>query len=258
MNLLKSKSKLFIFVYGLVSALLLIISLVFMTQYSNVHVAYGMNDGQVEIKEDTTASAGAYQITNEYLSKFLNDGKMETPITEDFDEAKTIIYDFQQSINSFNTFIVVTFVVCIIMFAILLIFSNHSRRVYYIDNLVVGIAAPVFAVTVSIVSLAWLIVLINNFNQHIDLYRVTSILESIDINAKTKRSFINGTVEYNEMIAEHASNLTSLTMVLTLIYYIVVVVAALFVIAHTVLKFNATKTLRKEIIERAKVKKAYE
>ncbi len=253
MKLISTKSKLIIMIFGLVAAVSLLITMVFMTQYSNVHVIYQiLEDGTVEIGSGTQFVTGDYKLDNQYLYRYLNSTtKPTSPVTEDFETAKTIIYDFQMSMNSFNNFILATFVVCICMFALLLIFANHSRRVYYTSNLVVGIGAPVVSIIMALIGMIWNIILLGTFNSHADLFKVTSIMEDFNIDSKTKLA-MRTTMSYEDMINDYASNVNSLTLVLTIIYFVILLVAACFVIVNTVLKYKATKQAREEIIARAK------
>lgn len=250
MNFLSSKSKLFIFIFGLLSALLVILAIVFMTQYSHVHVAYSLSDaGELQILKTSTVKVGDYQLTNTYLADYLNNTKKVSPVTEDFETAKTIIYNFQMNMNAFNNYILASFVVCICMFAVLLIFSNQSRRVYYKSNLIVGCIAPAFAIGMCLGGIIWCISLISEFNAHADLYKITAVMENYSISAREKRP--TG-LSFEEFIAKYASNVSTLTMVLTIVLFIVILVAAIFVIVHSVLKYRSTEERRIEIINRAK------
>jgi len=250
MNFLSSKSKPIIFIFGLLSALLVILTIVFMTQYSHIHVAYSINEaGELIIREDSSITVGSYQLTNTYLASYLKNTSKVSPVTENFETAKTIIYNFQMNMNAFNNFILASFVVCICMFAILLIFSNQSRRVYYKSNLIVGIAAPAVAIIMCIVGVIWCITLISDFNTHADLYKITAVMENYSISAREKRPT---SLSFEEFIAKYASGVDTLTMVLTIVLFVIILVAALCVIAHTVLKYKATTERRIEIINRAK------
>ena len=249
MNLLRTKSKLFIMMFGLTCALLLIWTLVFMTQYSNIHVVFEISGGQVEIGAESTFEVGTKTLTNQYLSGYLDDAFKVSPVTETFDEAKVIIYDFQNKMNAFNNYILATLVVGLVMFAVLLIFSNNSRRVYYKSNLIAGCIASGVVAVMAIIGVVFAITLISNFNAHANLYKITSVMMDVDIGAKVKESALS----FEEFVNTYAPNVNTLTLVLVMIYFIVIIVSACFVALHTVFKYKATEQARIEIIERARV-----
>jgi hypothetical protein len=226
-----------------------------MTQYSNVHVIFTISeDGEVEILRDSSTEVGTYTLTNQYLYSYLNSRvKMPGPLDGvEFEDAKEVIYSFQQSMNGFNNFILAFLVVGLVMFAALLIFSNNSRNVYYKSNLIAGIAAPAVVCVMGLVAFIWNIILMGNFNSNSDLYKVTAIMENFDIAAIEKLQ-MRQNMEYQTMIDTYASGVNSLTFVLTMIYFIIAMAASGFVICHTVLKYNGTRVRREEIIKRAMV-----
>ena len=256
MNLIKTKSKLIIFTFGIIVALSLILTIAFMTQYSNLHVMYEINGetGEVEILAESEQKVGTYVLTNRYLYNYLRSSiKMPGPLDGvEFEDAAQTIYAFQTSMNGFNNFILACLVVGLLMFAALLIFANNSRNVYYKSNLIVGIAAPAVVCVMSLVAVIWDIILMANFNSNIDLYKVTTIMENFDI-AAIEKTNMRTQMEYQEMIDTYASGINSLTFVLTMIYFIVVIAASGVVVAHTLLKYNGTAARREEIIKRAMV-----
>lgn len=255
MNFLKTKSKLIIIIFGLLSALLLILAIVFMTQYSHVHVAYSVTEaGEVVIRSDSSITVGSYQLDNSSLARYL-DATKDSPVTENFATGSKIVYDFQMNMNAFNNYILTVFVVSIIMFAILLIFSNQSRKVYYGSNLVVGIAAPAVSIIMCLIGFIWCITLISDFNEHADLFKITAVMENYSISAREKRPT---SATFEEFISNYASNVNTLTLILTLVLFILVLASACFVIVHTVLKYKATEERRVEIINRAKGRVQYE
>jgi hypothetical protein len=255
MNLLKNNSKLVIFTFGIIVALSVILTISFMTQYAHVHVIYTMDeDGEIEILKDSTSQLGSYTLTNQYLASYLNSTtKMPGPLDGlTFDEAKETIYSFQQSMNGMNNFILACLVVGLCMFAGLLIFSNNSRSVYYKSNLIAGIVAPSVVCIMSIVAIIWDILLISNFNANSDLYKMTAVMENFDIAAIDKLQ-MRQTMEFQTVIDNYASGVNTATLVVTLIYFIVVIASAGVVVAHTLLKYKNTTARREEIIKRAMV-----
>ena len=158
---LKNKAKLIVLAYGVLLFAVFLFGLFYMTQYAHIHIAYSLQGGVASYSDDLTIGSFA---TNMDLFQYFNDSTDSTsPLLVGITKtSKTvvdagyadIIYKFQTDMSSFNTLIIVLMLLSIVCFAVMLIFSNQSRKVYYKDNLYVGILMPL---TVSVFSLVLLI-----------------------------------------------------------------------------------------------------
>lgn len=258
MKLLKSNSKLFLFPFGLFIALSLLLMLFFMTQYANIHVLYTFNaeTGEVEINPSSSWKVGE-EYNNESLAKYFNSTtKPTTPFDgQTFDDVKYTIYNFQMGMNSLNDFIVIVFVVSLCMFALMLVFANHSRNIYYNSNLAVGIGAPLVVAIMSLIAIIKTAAMLGDFNTNLPIYQATAVMQLHDGVFSESDKFVlrgkNG-MPFEDMVAKYAPNVNSATLILTIIYFVLLIVFTAVVIAHTVMKYLATKERRNEVIARAR------
>ncbi len=138
MEFLIKRSKLIHILYGVLCFILLISAVAFMTQYSNIRVLTTLSsDGVVDLQ---TSDINKFFI-DFYTANGLGDAKPDM----------WKIYNFQQSLNDFNNIILYFGVAALVLFAILMIAGNQSRKVYYLSNLVTGVAVPSVIAVLSIV-----------------------------------------------------------------------------------------------------------
>ncbi len=254
---LKNKAKLIVLAYGVLLFAIFLFGLFYMTQYAHIHIAYSLQGGVASYSDDLTIGTFA---TNMDLFQYFNDSLDSTsPVLAGVTKtSKTIvdagyadiIYKFQTDMSSFNTLIIVLMLLSIVCFAVMLIFSNQSRKVYYKDNLYVGILMPL---TVSVFSLVLLIMnfgLMGTFTANENLFKTTSLFMNPNINPtiKQKASAQGG---FTSQILPNTQDVSAATFVIAGILFIIVIVASILMMVYTVYRYKECAKRRSDIIERA-------
>ena len=191
MKFLTKNSKAFYLTYGIILAVLFIAALYYMSNYAHVHVYYTLeSSGAISAFDRTAETTLGYSNKNlfDYFSKNAgimiydpNSGAVlvngEAWVAEHADSVSKfmsmfpeaaqfstvyapIIFDFQVAMSEFNDLIVTFGLIGIVCFAILLVFANHSRRIYYKSNLIAGIILPLVVVVFGIVMIVTSIVIL--------------------------------------------------------------------------------------------------
>lgn len=230
MEFLIKKSKLIHIIYGVICFVLLLSAIVFMTQYVNVRVLTTITTtGIVEIPQDGL---------NKNFIDFYNNNNLGDPLPDMWK-----IYNFQQSLNDFNNLILYFGVTALVLFAVLMVAGNQSRKVYYISNLVVGVAVPSVVSILSIVLICLNSGLVGKFNEGKELYNMASLLCE-------QR---NGSV-YSQYKLENLRplfNCDTLTFVLFNVLFAIILVVSLAMVAYAIFRFINSSEKRAEIIARA-------
>lgn len=273
MKFLTKNSKILYMAYGILIAFMFLAALYFMTNYTHVHVYYILENGK-PIFDRTIESSLGYTNKNlfDYFSKYAgmiiadsdgvvlvdgakwleaNSGTQSAFITAFPDAAKfdsvyaPLIFDFQESMSAYNDLIITFGIVGICTFALLLVFANHSRRIYYKSNLVAGIILPLVTVVFSIVMIVKCLDLMAVFNDNYELFNAVSVLQDPSHSALAYQK------DFSYVQSLYSCNST--TFIVFTVLFIVIIIYSLFMSFYAFLKYNATKEERMEIIKKAVV-----
>ncbi len=232
-------SKIFFIIFLVLGFALLISCVAYATEYTHVHVFYQISNGKVLFSQDY--GNDVLGLTNLNVYQGFEKAKDVYPNGFTDDLARTV-YDFQKNLASVNDFIVISGIVTLIAVAALFIFSNHSRKVYYKSNLIVGIVSPAIVIIFNIVLLIRNALLMGRFNANYDLLNWVSVLQNL-----TTTTYAS---QHPEVIPDLYS-CTSTTFIIYTVIFIIMIVYSALIIAYTVFKYNETKERRTQIIERA-------
>ena len=154
MNFLTKHSKAFYYAYGLLIAALILLGVFYASQYADIRVAFSLNgEGAVVIASNTQDKLGN---SNYLLFKYFSEGatnglQSATGFTTDFSSYTRVVYDFQVLLSKVNDSIILFGTLSLVCFALLLVLSNHNRRIYYKSNLIGGIILPLLVITFNLV-----------------------------------------------------------------------------------------------------------
>lgn len=256
-DFLRKRSKLILLIYAAVLGLVVVAALYYITSIANVHIAYTINSaGVVAVNADSEFDSTG--VVNTYFFRYFELSKNN--LTDKYSVVSAgaesvvlkygyadIVRNFQIDISSFNTLMIVYAVIGYLCFAAMLIFSNHSRRVYYKSNLYVGIVAPLVVVVFSIVMIIKNFSLLGTFNQHFDLFRIVSFLMNPDTQDGQKELAINN----YDLILNNTTNFNSLNFTIATIVFVVVIIYSILLMVYTVFRYKDSTKRRNEILERA-------
>jgi len=234
-----------------IAGAIIISALPFKTQYSNIYVNVtttideaGGDSRNSSTKTEQSRLFNLFEKTT--ASGFVDNNGTE--FKHDFNQYKHQVYDFQLNLNTVNDLVLWYGIIALIGVAILYIFSNNSRKVYYKSNL---IASACFTLTMLIFGL---IVLIKNisvmsdFSANSNLYNIVSVMQNQDYvytayQLAVPDAGITPSVEY--LYSNFDCNVT--TFIVYDIILIAVMAYSLFLFILSVVKFNATAERRKEL-----------
>ena len=298
-KLLNSGAKWIYFSLGIISALIVISSLFFMTQYRFVRVNYTIDtDGNV----DYAPSARLNGADQEYLFEFVNDivegnyGKdgnanqaqavidkndtLQVLLEKDGEdfanvnwvtrgkglnkieryEIKPEVFDslskFRNSLDNYNNLILAYGIVSLIVFAALIVLSNHNRRIYYIGNIIGGVFLPIVNIALALVLVIQSFGLMANINDPSNnaIYNIVSVLQNPTIasqNVGLALSEETNLARINNIISSF--NINSTTLVMYMIFFALTAAYNVFLIIFAVMKYKATAKERNEVLEKARL-----
>lgn len=292
---LLNNSKWIYFILGIIAVVVVVSAIFFMTQYKYVRINYDYIDNQpVFVKESLLNGADQKeifnvvdQIANGAYKKYAgtqavidgnsvfqtlleSDGTNFVHLTKTIDTSnpylpKTVysfnndifmnLYNFRKSLDNYNTAILWYGLTIAIVFAGLLILSNHNRRIYYKANLFGGILLPFVNIVYGIVLIIQAVSFMSNisdpfnnaFYNYISVYgnkTNTSLAQMINNDEVGMRNF-------NTAISKF--NINNLTLIIYVALFALVIAYNVFLIIYAVLKYNATAQERKEVLQRAEM-----
>lgn len=244
MNFLTKHGKAFYYAYGILIGVVIILGVFYASQYYDVRVAYSIVDGKPDITSDT---ADNLNIANNYLYSYFSNGNANglvaaTGFSTNFNDYAMTVYDFQKSLSSVNDLIISFGVASLVVFALLLVLSNHNRRIYYKSNLIGGIILPLVVVVLFTVLLVKNFEIMGMFNNNLKLFDIVNVLMG------TNR-IENSKLNYEGLSA--LFNLNSLTFVLYTLLFVIVIAYSVFMAIYAFLKYKATAEERAEIEKKA-------
>ena len=269
-DFMKNKAKLIFIIYGIIIALIILGAIIYMTFVTHVHIAYTINDqtGAIEIFDESLfQSTGG---DNTALFSYFNNNSDATSPFYSADFAKNFevvnegnhnmlyygingvsfartIYNFQVSMSSFNTTLLVFGIISLVCFAVMLIFSNQSRRVYYKSNLYLGVLMPLTVAVLSVVALIMNFSLLGEFNKNYDLYRVTAYLQDPNISKIVK----NGLKKDYSIVTNGVDQFGPQGYVIVTVILAIVIIASVFMIVYSIYRYKECAKHRNDILERA-------
>ncbi len=246
MNFLTKHSKAFYMTYGILIGAFIILGVFYLTQYANVRVLYTTPNGGVEILSTTVDSANR---SNQYVFSYFaerasNELQAATGLNQDFDAYAMTVYNFQVMLSNLNDLIITFGVISLICFALLLVLSNHNRRIYYKSNLIGGIILPLVVVALNIVLLVKNLNAMGIFAENDKLFNIVALMQS-DNNITLSQ------LKYSTLEPQFTCN--TLSFVLYTVLFIILIVYSLFMSVYAYLKYRATAEERAEIEKKAVV-----
>ncbi len=289
MKFLDKNAKLLIAVYIVILAFVVLFACYFMTQYQNIHVAYAIEKGVLKFEPNHTIYSDGPQnefvfaffstgksfglsnwstdTTNPYWSimdshyeQYVKDFEqtLSTPLpkyffnTVEIEEGVTYaqyVYNFNKGMNNFNDSLIVYSLVSICFVALLFLFGNHSRKIYYNSNLVIGVVSPLAVIIYSVKMLIDNFTLLSMFNEHNDILKIVSVLINPNTSASDAVSYMNK--GGYARILEAASDINASTFYIAAAIFGLVCVMSLIVMVYTIYRYKSTAKRRQEVIERA-------
>lgn len=230
MEFLINRSKLIHIIYGVICFVLLLSAIVFMTQYVHVRVL------------TTVSTTGVVELSSGNLNKnfidFYSLNNLGDPTADMWK-----IYNFKQDLNNFNNLILYFGVTALVLFLVLMIVGNQSRKVYYMSNLVVGVAVPGIIAILNLVLICLNSGFYGKFNEGKDLYNMASLL------VEEKKGIVYSQYQLDRL--KPLFKCDTLTFTLYNVLFAIILVVSLAMVAYAIYRFINSSEKRKEIIARA-------
>ena len=237
-------AKLIYMLLGVLILATLATTIVYMTQYKNLFLfksIIGFSENTNNINNNTDWR-DFITSDNSVIVEIRNMLGYSGVATKDvFVQTANNIYTTYIALNTVNQLLLYFTIVSAVMFASLFIASNHSRRIYYASNYVIGIVAPavvaVFALVVAVFNTLLIPVISNN---HL-------LLNAMDyVCSNNSASYIK---DINLILNHNVVNSTTLILVDVLLAAIIGYCA--YLITYAIKRYNICAAERDEIIAKA-------
>lgn len=239
-------AKLIYMTLGVLVFATLVATIVYMTQYKNLFLfksdVFGFAENTININNNTDWK---YFITSDnpivgQLREMIG-YPVDMDVKDVFVGTAETIYNTYIKLNNVNQLLLYFTIVSAIMFAALFVVSNHSRRIYYLSNCVVGIVCPaiiaVFALVVAIINS----LCIPYINENSLLFNMMDYV--CEANGAQFIKDINLVLNHNSV------NATTIILVDILLAGIIGYCA--FLISYAIKRYNVCAAEREEIIAKA-------
>lgn len=254
MGKLLSKMKIFHLILLILSGVLIISALPFKTQYSDIYVNVSTTIEDAKATDPNNSLNDDQQYLFDFFEIYNKDDFVDNngnKFTNDFNEYKKQVYDFENSLNALNTMILWFGIVSLIGVALLYLFSNNSRRIYYKSNLYVSIIFTATFVIFGIIVLIKSFSVMSDFSSNSNLYNYVSVFQNIDTknNAYDTALPIVGGVHVAgnlDYVKEHFSCNVA-TFIAYDLLFVVSIVYVVFVFILSLNKYKATAERRNEL-----------
>lgn len=151
---LKKNAKLFYILFAVFSGLLIILACAYMTPYTTITVKFNQKFLDGLIPAVTADNPNLNTFCKRAYTYFVTDaGQTFSSGTELFQYLYNLMYSVDQQIQRANDLVLYLGIVSLVMVAIMMICANHSRKKFYISNLVSGVVCPAVSIVFGIITL---------------------------------------------------------------------------------------------------------
>lgn len=229
-------------IFLILGGAIILSALPFKTQYNTVYVNVDATGIEHATKEMTNAINQDQTLLYDYYEM----------IGDNFDNHKQVVYDFQQSLNAVNYYILCFGILIVIAALVLFLFQNHKRKIYYASNVVMSVFATLATVTFGVIVLIQLLGAMGTLGSNLELFNSVAVLQNSDIRTQAYQAAeAAGSAEAAKTALAQYFYVTSITLVIYMIGIIVTLVYSLFLLILTFSKFRRTKERRQEILSKA-------
>ena len=165
------------------------------------------------------------------------------------------VADFRNTLDNYNNLILAYGIVSLILFALLIVLSNHNRKIYYKANLIGGIALPLVNVVFALILIIQGITIISNIGDPTNnaFYNIISALQNPKVGINYQYAASEETNLENAKTIISNFNINSTTAVIYVIFFGLTAVYNIFLIIFAFLKYKDTEKARNEVLEKARL-----
>jgi hypothetical protein len=223
-----------------------------MTQYKNLFLfksaveSMGFTQSASEYNNNNNESWNTFVsgvLTNDIIRDFFQSlGYSTNNVSVLFNDSCEVIYAYYLKLQDVNSLLFTSTIVSAIAVAIMFVFSNNSRRIFYKSNLIVGVAAPALVAVLALVTAIKNTLLIGGLNENLSLLRAMDFA----VNNSSNSHLITDITLVTENL-----NITAATFIVVDIFLAALIGYSVFMALYSVKRYNVCAEERKEIIERA-------
>lgn len=235
---LKKNAKLFNIIFLVFGFLFIVLACVFMTPYYQITVKFDNDFLTGEINSLVGANANLNTFCKGTYSVFVTDagetfaGGNYRPF---YDYIYNLMFDCDQMLQAANHMVLSLGIVILVMGAIMMICSNHSRRKFYISNIVSGVACPAIAIIVALITLILTVRCVPFIQENYNTLNWGALGNS------PLKSVSDAAIEW--CIAGDTSHFIINTgwLLVYSVFYVVFVIAAVLLMVYNVYRYKDTK-----------------
>lgn len=236
---LKKKSKLIYLLFFIFCFLFVLLACFYITPYSGIFVKFNDKFLQGAISSVETGNSALVNFCKNTVGNYVaSTGETFASYKPMYEYLYNLTYDFNVQLQFVNNSILSLGAVSLVMVAIMFICSNHSRKKYYISNIVSGVACPLVCIVYSAIVLVLNLSCITTLNESLSDFQWVSI-------ATDQEKYTQAIEWYNAGDLSHLTvNSTALVIYSGIIIAFIVACCAL--IAYNIFRYKET---RKELLE---------
>lgn len=242
---LKKNAKIFYLLFAVFSGLFLILACAYITPYFDITVKFTDKFLNGDIPAVVTGNNYLDNFCKGTLDQFNEKYSMGFAKSSDyFNYLFNVMYDFDQQLQNVNNMILTLGCVSLVMVAIMFICSNHSRKKYYISNLISGVVCPAVIIGFAAFVLVLNVLCIVELNSNLELYNWCALANSQATYKEAQTWFINGDTSH--------FHISSLPLIIYSVIIVLFIVCAALLLVYNVLRYKDTQRelkLAEEVVE---------
>ncbi len=229
-KIFKNGGKILTYTFGIMAFIFIIWAMLYMDEYRNLYTVHSNKDGIISIADDTNTWA-VFKAVLDTTYTGLGKKWIVNPLILEIDE-------FYFNIQAVNNQILSLGVLNAVLFAVMLIGANHSRKKYYLSNLIIGIVTPIISIIYSLILFSKNSALIPAFNDNKINLNIYSLAH--EIGAKVTNEKMGGSLEKytSESPINELFNVTTRSFTITNVLCILMVIVSIAYILFTILKYS--------------------
>lgn len=229
-------------IFLILGGAVLISALPFKTEYNMIYVNVDSTGIENADAGMTNARDQDQTLLFEYYEK----------IGEDFNNYKVTVYNFEEKLNKVNYMILYFGIVIVAGVALLWIFQNPVRKIYYGSNVAVSLLVTLGVSVFGIIVMADLFSCMGILSKNSELFNTVAVLQNPSYRAAAYQAASSASgAEATKAAIQSYFYVSGTTLAVYAVISIVVVVYAVFTLMLTFAKFKRTKERRQEILNKA-------
>lgn len=237
-------AKLKYIIFGVLGFVCIILACAYMTQYCNlilIRSANGAIETGTKVGDISTNSIWNSYVTGSgasnvlpFLSGLSNTAK--------FQQTAIIIYNVFSSLQTVNNLILYLGIITLVAFAVCMIFSNGSRRIFYKSNLIVGLVCPAIVIIFTVVVAILNTLAIPDISNNLELFACMDV-------AVAESAMAAGNYSLDTIMSK--TRVSIATPIIADVIFLVLIAYCVYLMIYAVKRYKECASDRNQILAKA-------